>query len=299
MAAGRIAAGIGHAARRAHGLGLAGIHLGKAVHPAGRDPVRRAGVDHLRAVLAQPVDQRHGLLGRVVGQAEHDQVDLAHQAGAGGRVLALLGGDALDLEAGNVGDPAPDLEARGAGLAVDEDGGLGLGPALGLRLGGGLRRRRRFRGCLGGHGAIFPGNVNKKAALRARPCEGQTLNSAVIAPARGACVGVAPEIRVASSASSWALLWGGSACLSTAARRAGVCRRQRALASLPRASPRSSSSRPSRTSRRSSSVSACTPSTGCSGTSRTFAEMFARTPSRATSRSSSAERGALSLVTAL
>jgi hypothetical protein len=125
--------------------------------------VRRAGVDHLRGVLAQLVDQRHGLPGGIVGQAEHDEVDLAHHGEPGGRVLALLGGDAPDLEARNIGDAAPDLETGGAGLSVDEDGGLGLDRGLcpRLGLGGGLGADAAFVAVLVVM-ALFSGIVNKK-----------------------------------------------------------------------------------------------------------------------------------------
>jgi hypothetical protein len=122
---------------------LAGIHLRKAVDPAGRDAVRGAAVDDLRAIGAERVDQRHGLLGGLVRQAEHDQVDLAHDGEARSLVLALFWRDPFHGEAGDIADPAPDLEAGRAGLAVDEDGGLGFGLGCGLRPGG----------CLGGHGA--------------------------------------------------------------------------------------------------------------------------------------------------
>jgi hypothetical protein len=64
-------------------------------------------------------------------------------------VLALFRRDAFHGEAGDIADPAPDLETGGAGFAVDEDGGLGFGLGCGLRPGG----------CLGGHGAYFLGFV--------------------------------------------------------------------------------------------------------------------------------------------
>ena len=211
MAAVGIAAGVAHAPRRAHGLGLAGFHLGKAVHPAGRDPVRGAGVDHLRAVRAQLVDQRHGLLGRIVGQAEHDQVDLAHQARAGGGVLALVGGDALHLEARKAGDPAPDLEARGAGLPVDEDGRAWSWPCLV----GPWPWSWRWPSASTTQPWLSWWSWRCSSREREQKSRAQgaavrrtNARSAVIAPARGACVGVGPAMPVASSASSWALLWG-------------------------------------------------------------------------------------------
>src|SRR5262249_35121027 len=68
---------------------------------------------------------------------EHDEVDLAHQTGACDGVLALSGCDALDLDARDIADAAPDLEPRGAGLTIDED--RRLGPAFELAFGSGLR----------------------------------------------------------------------------------------------------------------------------------------------------------------
>ena len=65
-------------------------------------------------------------LGGIVGQAEHDQVGLLHHGAPGAFVLALVGGDARHRHAVHVGETPADLEAGGAGLAVDENDGLGL-----------------------------------------------------------------------------------------------------------------------------------------------------------------------------
>jgi hypothetical protein len=105
-----------------------------------------AGVDDLRGVRAERVDQGDGFLGRLIGQAEDDQVHLAHDGEARGLVLALLRGDAFHREAGDLGDAAADLESGRAGLPVDEDGGLGFDLGLGLDRGLGPRC------CLGAHG---------------------------------------------------------------------------------------------------------------------------------------------------
>src|SRR5262249_58452033 len=117
----------------------AGTDLGKAEDPPGSAPGRRAGIDHLRASGPHAVEGPPRLSRRRVRQAQHNEIHLAHQAGAGGRVLALLGCDALDLNAREVGDPAPDLEASGAGLAIDENGGrcpcVSWGPRAALWLG--------------------------------------------------------------------------------------------------------------------------------------------------------------------
>ena len=92
-----------------------------------------ACIDHLGASWAHRIDERHGLPGGLVGQAEHDEVDLTHQTGARVGVLALSGCDAPDLEPGYIGDAALDLQPRGAGLAIDED--RRLGPAFALTFG--------------------------------------------------------------------------------------------------------------------------------------------------------------------
>ena len=110
--------------------------------------MRRAGVDDLGSLGAEPIGKRHRLPGGIVGQAQHDQIGPAHQLAARALVLALVRRDACDLEAGDAGEPAADFEARGAGLPVDEhDGQLGPGGGLGF----GFRLRS--------HGArVFPAN---------------------------------------------------------------------------------------------------------------------------------------------
>ncbi len=62
--------------------------------------------------IAEPVGQRHQLLRRRIGQAEHDQIDLAHQVAAGIEVLAALGGDALDLDIARRHQALADAEPR-------------------------------------------------------------------------------------------------------------------------------------------------------------------------------------------
>ena len=47
------------------------------------------------AVVAERVGERHRLLGGVVGQAQHDEVDVGQHRLAGGRVLALAPGSML------------------------------------------------------------------------------------------------------------------------------------------------------------------------------------------------------------
>ena len=59
--------------------------------------------------------------------------------------------------------------------------------------------------------ALVPGDREQKSRARGAACERTNADSAVIAPARGAGGGVGPAMPIASSASSWPLLWGGSA----------------------------------------------------------------------------------------
>ncbi len=61
--------------------------------------MRGGGVDDARRPLAHRVDQRRGLLGRLVRQAEDDDVDLGESAQLGLPVLALIGRQAAQRDA--------------------------------------------------------------------------------------------------------------------------------------------------------------------------------------------------------
>ena len=74
------------------------------------------------AFVAHRVDQRGGLLGRLVGQAEDDDVDLGDQAQLRRAVLALLGRQAAQRDACDAGELVADLQAGRSGFAVDENG---------------------------------------------------------------------------------------------------------------------------------------------------------------------------------
>ena len=78
-------------------------------------------VDHPRRVGAHRVDEMGRLFRRLVGQAEDDDVDFAIELLLGGRVLARLGRQARELDAGQARELVPDLQAGGARFAVDED----------------------------------------------------------------------------------------------------------------------------------------------------------------------------------
>jgi len=71
----------------------------------------------------------------VVVQAEDHEVGLRHQFALGGRVLAPRRVDAEHLHRGHLGQPFADLQAGGAGLAINENLGhrtfsVGYGAAL-------------------------------------------------------------------------------------------------------------------------------------------------------------------------
>jgi hypothetical protein len=83
--------------------------------------VRRAGVDDAWPAARQLVDHRHRFARRVVVQAQNDQVDGGHDVALGGRVLAPRGVDADQLDAGQAVQPLANLQAGGAGFAVDEN----------------------------------------------------------------------------------------------------------------------------------------------------------------------------------
>ena len=116
--AGRPAAGIGNAVRRGDPSPLALVHLRETEGPAVGGAMRGRGVDDPHAGAGNQADR---LARRIVGQAEDDGVGAVEEFGAGRSVLALVGRDRQELEIGAAFQPLPDLQAGGAGLAVDED----------------------------------------------------------------------------------------------------------------------------------------------------------------------------------
>ena len=113
----RPAARVADATRPADRVGLLGPDLGEAVGPALARAVGGGGVDDPHRVA---LDQRCALARRTVGQAQDRDVRGVQQAPALLDVLALA---RIDLEQGQVGapgEPLADLQARRAGLAVDE-----------------------------------------------------------------------------------------------------------------------------------------------------------------------------------
>ena len=93
-------------------------HLGEAIDPVRIDAMRGRRVDDDGVGVG---DELHGFLRCIVRQAEDDGVGVVHQFGARGGVLAALGRDGDDLQVAALLEPLADLEAGGAGFAVDED----------------------------------------------------------------------------------------------------------------------------------------------------------------------------------
>ncbi len=116
----RVAAGVRHHARRPDRRLLPDRQFGKAVGPVRRGAMRGRGVEHLRAVRHRG-DQRGGLAGGLVGQAQDDEIDLGQQRALGLDALAVGVGQALQHDIAASGEALPDAEPGGAGLAVDED----------------------------------------------------------------------------------------------------------------------------------------------------------------------------------
>ena len=83
--------------------------------------MRRRGIEDARRLFAERIGERHGFLGGIVGQAKHDEVDLAQHGLARRLILAQGRIDALHLDARLARQPLADLESGRTGLAVDED----------------------------------------------------------------------------------------------------------------------------------------------------------------------------------
>ena len=81
--------------------------------------MRGRGVDHPRAIV---LDQRHGLASSVVGQAEDDEIGVVQRFPPRGRILAptVVERDQRDFRP--AGQSFANLEARGAGGTIYEDG---------------------------------------------------------------------------------------------------------------------------------------------------------------------------------
>jgi hypothetical protein len=120
--AGGIAAGVGHA--------IVAVLIADRwlLHSSGKPKVQpsavRCAVEASMTLTDGVADQADRLARRVVRQAEDHQVGGVEQLGPGGGVLAAFGRDRQQLEVRAADQPLADLQAGGAGLAVDENPGL-------------------------------------------------------------------------------------------------------------------------------------------------------------------------------
>ena len=160
--AGRVAAGVGNAWRRRDGRFLRGRQLGEAIDPVRVGAMGGGGIEQLRRIGAEGRRHRGRVLRGVVGQAEHDEIDFRHQGALGVRVLAQFGRDGTQRDAGEARQAVTDLQAGGAGLAIDEDAGDGS-------LGHAAIPLRRKKGRLGARKARGAGPCGP-APLMNQPC---------------------------------------------------------------------------------------------------------------------------------
>ena len=116
--AGRVAAGIGHARGPRHGRALVLVHLGEAVGPARCDAIGGRGVDHLHGRI---FDQTDGLPRRIIWQAQDHRIGRIQRLVPRLHVASPIAQqDQLQIPPRL--QPLADLQSRGAGLAVDEEG---------------------------------------------------------------------------------------------------------------------------------------------------------------------------------
>ena len=122
--AGGVTARVADAARLHHGLALASGQFWKTKHPARRRAVRAGGVNDFGARPAggfgQLVHHGHRFDGGFVVQTQDDQVHTGHERTFGAGVLAQLGRNADDLDAGHGCQPFAYEQAGGAGFAINK-----------------------------------------------------------------------------------------------------------------------------------------------------------------------------------
>ncbi len=116
-----MAAWVGDACGAAQALSMRCTQLRQAEDPVGLGTMRRAGVDETGFGVR---DQRGGLFGGGIRQAQEGDVGGVEQAGAFGAVFALVGVDAQHLHVTAGGEVFMDAQAGGAFLTVNEHGML-------------------------------------------------------------------------------------------------------------------------------------------------------------------------------
>ena len=97
--------------------------------------MRRRCVDDFWGVALKFIGDRDGFPCRGVGEAQHDEIDVAHHLGARLPVLALRRINAFHIDRAHSSQPFADFEAGRPSLAVDEDACLSRLPC---------RRRRHL-----------------------------------------------------------------------------------------------------------------------------------------------------------
>ena len=119
--AGRIAPGIGHPGRGRDPRGLRRLHLGKTVGPSGIGPMCRTGIDdpHLRMR-----NSGHGLARCRIGQTQDRDIAAVDGLRSPMRILAPPVGQGQQRNIGAPFQPAEDLQAGGALVAIDENSGF-------------------------------------------------------------------------------------------------------------------------------------------------------------------------------
>ena len=112
---GRVAAGVGDPVAGRDGGALVGGELREAVSPAVGSAVGGGSVDDADAGV---IDQRDGLDGACVGQAQEDDVRPVEEFAALFVVVALVFVDAHQFQVVPGADPVKNLQAGGAALSV-------------------------------------------------------------------------------------------------------------------------------------------------------------------------------------
>ena len=137
--AGGVAAGVGDTGGGGQRIAAAGGDFGETVGPARIGAVRGRGIDDARGGI---LDQRDGLARGIVGQAQDHRVGGVERVGAGVGILAGVVGERDQGDVAAAGEPLVDLDAGGAGGAVDEHFNGHVRASAALR-----RRHRARRRC--------------------------------------------------------------------------------------------------------------------------------------------------------
>ena len=140
--AGGIAPWVRHPGCRPNCCALGRRHLGKPIGPVRCDPIGCRSIDHLYAIGR---DEAYRLARCIIRQAQHDSVSGIQQLGARIGVLASRWIARDHFQIGAALQSFADLQARGAGFAVDEDGvGHNQNPVHPRRSGEQRKRALRF-----------------------------------------------------------------------------------------------------------------------------------------------------------